>query len=32
MGEEQELLKPFRHDRYEKGNLLPESNSPFPWS
>lgn len=32
MGEKQELLKPFRFDRYEKGNLLPESNSPFPWS
>ena len=32
MGEDQELLKPFRFDRYEKGNLLPESNSPFPWS
>jgi glycine/D-amino acid oxidase-like deaminating enzyme len=32
MGEEQELLKPFRYDRYEKGKLLPESNSPFPWS
>jgi glycine/D-amino acid oxidase-like deaminating enzyme len=32
MGEDQELLKPFRYDRYEKGNLLPESNSPFPWS
>jgi hypothetical protein len=32
MGEDQELLKPFRFDRYEKGELLPESNSPFPWS
>ena len=32
MGEEQALLKPFRFDRYEKGELLPESNSPFPWS
>jgi len=32
MGEEQELLKPFRFDRYDKGELLPESNSPFPWS
>lgn len=32
MGEEQCLLKPFRFDRYEKGELLPESNSPFPWS
>ena len=32
MGEEQALLKPFRFDRYEKGELLPVSNSPFPWS
>jgi hypothetical protein len=32
MGEKQPLLKPFRFDRYEKGELLPESNSPFPWS
>jgi glycine/D-amino acid oxidase-like deaminating enzyme len=32
MGEKQGLLEPFRYDRYEKGNLLPESNSPFPWS
>lgn len=32
IGEGQELLKPFRFDRYEKGELLPESNSPFPWS
>ena len=32
MGEEQALLKPFRFGRYEKGDLLPESNSPFPWS
>jgi len=32
MGEDQDLLKPFRFDRYEKGQLLPESNSPFPWS
>jgi glycine/D-amino acid oxidase-like deaminating enzyme len=32
MGEDQELLKPFRFDRYEKGKHLPESNSPFPWS
>lgn len=32
LGEEQVLLKPFRFDRYEKGKLLPESNSPFPWS
>jgi glycine/D-amino acid oxidase-like deaminating enzyme len=32
LGEKQHLLEPFRFDRYEKGNLLPESNSPFPWS
>ena len=32
MGEEQALLKPFHFDRYEKGELLPESSSPFPWS
>ena len=32
MGEKQALLEPFRFDRYEKGKLLPESNSPFPWS
>ena len=32
MGEDQALLNPFRFDRYEKGNLMPESNSPFPWS
>jgi glycine/D-amino acid oxidase-like deaminating enzyme len=32
LGEDQDLLKPFRFDRYEKGELLPESNSPFPWS
>lgn len=32
LGEEQELLKPFRFDRYEKGELHPTSNSPFPWS
>jgi glycine/D-amino acid oxidase-like deaminating enzyme len=32
LGEEQELLKPFRLDRYEKGELLPVSKSPFPWS
>jgi hypothetical protein len=32
MGEDQALLNPFRFDRYEKGNLLPVSNSPFPWS
>ena len=32
MGEEQELLKPFRFGRYETGELHPISNSPFPWS
>jgi len=32
IGESQDLLRPFRFDRYEKGELLPESNSPFPWS
>jgi glycine/D-amino acid oxidase-like deaminating enzyme len=32
MGEEQELLRPFRFDRFEKGELHPVSNSPFPWS
>ncbi|MEF2548020.1 FAD-binding oxidoreductase [Aurantimonas sp. E1-2-R+4] len=32
MGEEQELLKPFRFDRFEKGELHPTSHSPFPWS
>ena len=32
LGEEQELLKPFRFDRFEKGDLHPVSNSPYPWS
>ncbi len=32
MGSEQELLRPFRFDRYKKGNLHPVSNSPYPWS
>jgi glycine/D-amino acid oxidase-like deaminating enzyme len=32
MGDEQELLKPFRFDRFAKGELHPTSNSPFPWS
>lgn len=32
LGEEQGLLNPFRFDRYEKGELLPVSSSPFPWS
>jgi glycine/D-amino acid oxidase-like deaminating enzyme len=31
-GERQVLLEPFRFDRFEKGKLLPTSNSPFPWS
>ena len=32
MGEKQRLLDPFRFKRYETGDLLPVSNSPFPWS
>jgi len=32
MGEEQELLKPFRFARFERGELHPTSHSPFPWS
>jgi len=32
MGERQSLLDPFRFGRYEKGESLPESSSPFPWS
>ncbi len=32
MGEEQNLLKPFRFSRYQNGDLHPVSNSPFPWS
>ncbi len=32
MGEKQSLLEPFRYDRFKKGELLPESASPFPWS
>ena len=32
LGETQELLEPFRFDRFEKGNLHPVSNSPYPWS
>ena len=31
-GEKQSLLKPFRFERYAKGELHPVSNSPFPWS
>ncbi|MEO0367901.1 MAG: FAD-binding oxidoreductase [Pseudomonadota bacterium] len=30
--DEPALLKPFRFSRYEKGELHPVSNSPFPWS
>lgn len=30
--EPQELLEPFRFDRFEKGDLHPVSNSPYPWS
>lgn len=32
LGEEQALLKPFRFERYAKGELHPVSHSPFPWS
>ena len=32
LGQESDLLKPFRFNRYEKGELHPTSNSPFPWS
>ncbi len=32
MGESSTLLDPFRFNRFEKGNLHPVSNSPFPWS
>lgn len=32
LGEEQILLKPFRFERYAKGELHPVSKSPFPWS
>ncbi|MDC0163438.1 FAD-binding oxidoreductase [Candidatus Pelagibacter sp.] len=32
LGEEKDLLKPFRFNRYEKGELHPNSSSPFPWS
>ena len=32
LGERQELLDPFRFDRFEKGELHPVSNSPYPWS
>lgn len=32
LGEQQELLAPFRFARYSTGNLHPTSHSPFPWS
>ncbi len=32
MGEEQELLRPFRFERFARGELHPTSHSPFPWS
>ncbi|MEJ7628983.1 MAG: FAD-binding oxidoreductase [Nocardioidaceae bacterium] len=32
LGEPQDLLAPFRFARYERGDLHPTSNSPFPWS
>lgn len=32
LGEPQELLAPFRFDRFAKGELHPVSNSPYPWS
>lgn len=32
LGNPQDLLEPFRFDRFEKGNLHPVSNSPYPWS
>lgn len=32
LGQTQELLEPFRFSRYERGELHPTSNSPFPWS
>ena len=32
LGERQELLEPFRFDRFERGELHPVSHSPYPWS
>ncbi|MBA2769647.1 MAG: FAD-binding oxidoreductase [Sporichthyaceae bacterium] len=32
LGEQQELLEPFRFARYAAGRLHPVSHSPFPWS
>ncbi|MFT5638554.1 MAG: hypothetical protein ACI861_001377, partial [Paracoccaceae bacterium] len=31
-GDKQDLLEPFRFDRFAKGELHPTSSSPFPWS
>lgn len=32
LGNTQDLLEPFRFDRFAKGELHPVSNSPYPWS
>jgi glycine/D-amino acid oxidase-like deaminating enzyme len=32
MGNESDLLRPFRFSRFAEGKLHPVSNSPFPWS
>jgi glycine/D-amino acid oxidase-like deaminating enzyme len=32
LGEQQELLEPFRFSRFKEGKLHPVSNSPYPWS
>ncbi len=32
LGTPQDLLEPFRFDRFAKGNLHPVSHSPYPWS
>ncbi|MGI8697086.1 MAG: NAD(P)/FAD-dependent oxidoreductase [Mycobacteriales bacterium] len=32
LGDQQELLEPFRYGRYRTGELHPQSHSPFPWS
>ncbi|MEO0400675.1 MAG: FAD-binding oxidoreductase [Pseudomonadota bacterium] len=32
LGEQQDLLEPFRLSRFETGDLHPVSSSPFPWS
>jgi methylglutamate dehydrogenase subunit A len=31
-GEESSLLRPFRYERFETGDLHPVSHSPYPWS